>query len=187
MLKVKQSIRNTEATVMTSLRVLGREGGRAVETPGQEAKVEVPAFYEHLQSKQTIVSPDRTDRLAIWMRWLENQIEARYEATGGGLEIIADALEMGLEDPLHFRFAFTHIGAEDSPFSRHPFAMARKQSEHLKRFIERLATRTGVQHPDIAAVAAVLVIEETIVGAGMTAEPVEAHTARLLFQCLQHA
>jgi hypothetical protein len=187
MLKVKQSIRNTEATVMTSLRVLGQEDGRAIEVPGKEANVDVAAFCEHLQSKQTIIPADRKDRLVIWMRWLENQIEARYEATGGGLEIIADVLEMGLEDPLHFRFAFICTGSKGGLFERHPFAIACEESEHLKQFIELLATRTGVQHPDLAAVAAVLVIEETIVRAGMTAEPVEAHTARLLFQCLQHA
>ena len=46
------------------------------------------------------------------MRWFESEIEERYEATGGGLEIIADVLQKGLEDSKRFGFAFIHIATE---------------------------------------------------------------------------
>jgi hypothetical protein len=128
-----------------------------------------------------------SDRHAIWMRWFENEIEARYEATGGGLEIIADVLQEGFEDPMCFGFAFIHTITEGGNFDNEPFAIARKQKEHLRRFSEQLATKMGLQHPDMVASAAVLVIERTIVRTLMTGSLEEAQTARLLFQCLQHA
>ena len=127
------------------------------------------------------------DRHAIWMRWFENEIEARYEATGGGLEIIADVLQEGFEDPKCFGFAFIHIVTEGGDFDNEPFAIVREQKEHLGRFIEQLAVKMGLQHPDMAAPAAVLVIERTIMRTLMTGSLKEAQTARLLFQCLQHA
>jgi hypothetical protein len=132
-------------------------------------------------------SMPRSDRHAIWMRWFENEIEARYTATGGGLEIIADVLQEGFKDPKCFGFAFVHIVIEGGHFENEPFAIARKQKEHLRRFSEQLATKMGLQHPDMAASAAVLVIERTIVRTLMTGSLEEAQTARLLFQCLQHA
>jgi uncharacterized protein (DUF2267 family) len=121
------------------------------------------------------------------MRRFENEIEARYEATGGGLELIADVLQDGFEDPKCFGLAFIHIVTEGRSFNSEPFAIAREQKQHLRRFIERLAVRMGFQHPDMAASAAALVIERTIVRALMTGSLQEAQTARLLFQCLQHA
>jgi hypothetical protein len=68
-----------------------------------------------------------------------------------------------------------------------PLAIAREQKEHLRQSTEQLAVKMGLQHPDMAASAAVLVIERTIVRTLMTGSLKEAQTARLLFQCLQHA
>ena len=48
------------------------------------------AFHGQFQSKEELVSAFLKDRHDIWMRWFESEIEARYEATGGGLEIIVD-------------------------------------------------------------------------------------------------
>jgi hypothetical protein len=50
-----------------------------------------------------------------------------------------------------------------------------------------LAVRMGLQHPDIAAGAALLIIERTIVWIQLTGSSRETQTARLLFQCLQHS
>jgi AcrR family transcriptional regulator len=145
-------------------------------------------FYEQSQSKEEIVSAFLKDRHAIWMRWFENEIEARYEATEGGLEIIADVLQIGFEDPKCFGCAFIKIVTEGGgDFDNEPFAIAREQKEHLRQFIEHLAVKMGLQHPDMAAFAVVLVIERTILRTLMTGSLTEVQTARLLFQCLQHA
>jgi hypothetical protein len=45
------------------------------------AEVSTPASYEQSQSKEDLVSALK-DCHATWMRWFENEIEARYEATG---------------------------------------------------------------------------------------------------------
>ena len=185
MLKIKQNIGNTDTAVMTSLRVFSREGRGEAQIPNMEPMAGATGLYEHLHSKQTSVPADQKDRPAIWMDWLENQIEARYQATGGGLEIIADILQTGLEDPLHLTFG--SFVAEGGRFNSRPFAITREQSEHLRRFLEQLALKMGLEHPDLAPAAAVLVVEETILRAQITGSPEEAQTARLLFQCLQHA
>jgi AcrR family transcriptional regulator len=138
-------------------------------------------------SKEDLVSAFLKDRHVIWMRWFENEIEARYGATGGDLEIIADVLQEGFEDPKCFGFAFMNVVIEGADFDNEPIAIVREQKEHLRRFIEQLAVKMGLQHPDIAACAAVLVVERTIVRTLMTGSLKEAQTARLLFQCLQHA
>ena len=79
-----------------------------------KAGVSESVFYEQFQSKDDLVSAFLKDRHAIWMRWFENEIEARYEATRGGLEIIADVLQKGFEDPKCFGCAFIHIVTEGS-------------------------------------------------------------------------
>lgn len=150
------------------------------------AGVSEAAVHEQFQSKD-LVSAFLKDRHVTWMRRFENEIEARYEATGGGLEIIADILQEGFEDPKCFGFAFINIVTEGDDFANEPFAIARKEKEHLRQCIEQLAVKMGIQHQDMAASAAVLVIETTIVRTLMTGSLKEAQTARLLFQCLQHA
>jgi hypothetical protein len=143
--------------------------------------------HELLQSKEDLVSAFMKDRHAIWMRWFESEIEARYQATGGNLEIIADVLQMGFEDPKCLGCAFLNIVTGGRNFNSEPFAIAREQREHLTQFIKQLAARMDLQHPDMAASAAVLVVERTIVRTLMSGSLKEAQTARLLFQCLQHA
>ena len=124
---------------------------------------------------------------ATWMRWFEKEIEARYNATGAGLEIIVDVLKEGCEDRPRFGLAFMNIDAEVETFNTEAVVIASEQREHLRRFLEDLAVRMGLEHPDIAASAAVLVIERTIIWTQMTGSLGETETARLLFQCLQHA
>ena len=151
------------------------------------ARVSETAFYEQFQSKEELVSAFLKDRHAMWMRWFEAEIEARYEATGGGLEIIADVLQEGFEDSKCFGVAFINIVIEGRDSDDKPCAIVREQKEHLRRFIEQLAVKMGIQHPDIAASESILVIERTIIRTLMTGSLTEAQTARLLFQCLQHA
>jgi AcrR family transcriptional regulator len=151
----------------------------------RDGRVSESTFYEYFQSKEELVSAFLKDRHATWMRWFESEIEARYQANGGGLEIIADVLQEGFQDPKCFGLAFIKIVVEGA--DREPFAIAEEQKRHLGRFIEQLAVRMGLQHPDMAASAAVLVVERTILRTLISGSLTEAQTARLLFQCLQHA
>lgn len=150
------------------------------------AGVSVSAFDERSQSKEGVVLAFLRDSHATWMRWFENEIAARYCATGGGLEIIAGVLQEGFEDPKCFGLAFFDLADERRSLNGEPFAIAREQEEDLRRFIEQLAAKMGLRHPEIAASAAVLVIERTIVLTQMSGSLKEAETSRLLFQCLQH-
>jgi len=144
-------------------------------------------FCEQSQTKEDLISAFLKDRHASWMRWFESEIEARYEAIGGGLEIIADVLREGFEDWKCFGLAFIHIVMENDDFDNKPFAIIKEQKELLRRCIEQLAIKMGLQQPGMVASAAVLVIEQTIVRTLMTGSLNEAQTARILFQCLQHA
>ena len=102
---------------------LCREGIRGTEISKALAMAGVSesACYEQRQSKEDLVSAFLKDRHAIWMRWFEAEIEARYEATGGGLEIIADVLQKGFEDAKCFGCAFTHIVTERGDFRQRTY------------------------------------------------------------------
>jgi hypothetical protein len=127
------------------------------------------------------------DERTAWFSWLESEFERRYEATGGGLEVLADILLEGFEDPSYR--SFLYIDDFSNTVFDHSFAGVGTvaQKEHLRRRLEKLSVRMGIPHPDFAAAAAVLVIERTIMSARITGSSKEFQTARLLFQCLQHA
>jgi AcrR family transcriptional regulator len=189
MLETEKSVGVKDAIITAYLNVLCREGARGSEIANllENAGVSESAFYEQFQSRENLLSAFLRHRHAIWMRWFENEIEARYEATGGGLEIIADVLQKGFQDQKCFGFAFIDMVTESSAFSRDPFVIASEQKEHLIRFIEQLALKMGVLNPKIAASAAVVMIERAIEHTLVTGGLKEALEARLLFQCLRHA
>ena len=189
MLEIKQSVRVRDAIITAFWDVFSRDVSLEAEISEVLAMARVSEFaaYERFQSKEDLVSAFLKDCHAAWMRWFENEIEARYKATGGGLEIIADVLQEGFEDPNNFGLAFINVVSECGEFDKEPFAKVGEQKEHLRRFIEQLAVKMGLAHPDIAASAAILVIERAIMRTLMTGSLTEARTARLLFQCLQHA
>ena len=189
MLGIEQSVGVKDAMVTAFWDVFCQDTSLEAEISEVIAKAGVSesAFYEQSESKEDLVSAFLKDRHVIWMRWFENEIEARYKATGGGLEIIADVLQAGFEDPKCFGCAFINIVTDGGDFDNEPFVIAREQKEHLGRVIEQLAAKMGLQQPDMAASAVVLVIERTIVRTLRTGSLAEAQTARLLLQCLQHA
>lgn len=188
MLKIEQNV-GVRAAIITSLNVFCRNGSREAEISEVPAigRVSASPFYRQCQSKKNLASAFLKDLHAIWMRRFENEIEARYETTGGGLEIIADVLQEGFEDLKCFGFAFINVVTDDNDFDNERFAIVREQKEHSGEFIKQLAAKMGLQHSDLAASAAVFVIERTIVRNLRTGRLEEAQTARLLFQCLQHA
>ena len=116
MLEMRQSAGVRDAIITAVLDVLCREGVREAEISKVLAIAELPesVFFEPVQSKEDLVSAFLKDFHASWMGWFENEIEARYEATGGGLEIIADVLQKGFEDPKCFGLAFINIVTESS-------------------------------------------------------------------------
>jgi AcrR family transcriptional regulator len=189
MLEMEQTAGVRDAIIAASLDAFCRDGIRATEISKVLARAGVSesAFYEQFQSKEDLVSAFLQDRHAIWMRWFENEIEARYEATRGGLEIIADVLQKWFEDPKLYGCAFINAVSAGGSLNSEPFEIPRELKEHLRWLIEQLAVKMGLEHPELAAPAAVLVIERTIVCIQMTGNLKEAQTARLLFQCLQHA
>jgi AcrR family transcriptional regulator len=189
MLEIKQSAGVRDAIITAFWDVFSRDVSLEAEISEALAIARVSEFasYERFQSKEDLVSAFLKDRHAAWMRWFEDEIEARYKASGGGLEIIADVLQEGFEDPHNFGVAFINVVNECSDVDKEPFAIVGEQKEHLRRFIEQLAVKMGFDHPGIAASTAILVIERAIERTLMTGSLTEARTARLLFQCLQHA
>ena len=189
MLEMQQSLRVWDMTSAVFLDVFRPDRSRdaSISEVRAMAGVSEPAFHEQPHSKEDVVWTFLRDHRASWMYWFEKEVVGRYEATGGGLEIIADVLQEGFEDLQCFGLAFVGIATENGALSGEPFVDLGEQKEHLRQVLEELASRIGLQHPDIAASAAVLVIERTIVWARTAERPKAAQTARLLFQCLQHA
>ena len=142
------------------------------------------SIVDRVQAEDDAVSVFLMDCHTTWMQWFEDEIDARYRGTGGSLEILADVLEEGCRDLKCFSLAFVPAFRAGTAFER--CAIATKQKKHLRRFLEQLTVTMGLQHPEIAATAAVLVIERTIVTIQLTGNMAETQTARLLLQCLQH-
>jgi AcrR family transcriptional regulator len=188
MLEPKQSVHLRDVAIMAFWDVFPRDGSRGgrISHVLEKAGASDPAFYKEDQSKEDIVSVFLNDRHVAWMRWFEKKLETKYTDTGGGLEIIADVLEEGFEDPKSFALAFIDVVTRTSDSDKEPLAIAGDQKEHLRRLIEQLAVRMDLGHPDMVAATAVVIIEQTILRTLMTGSPTEAHTARLRFQCLQH-
>jgi AcrR family transcriptional regulator len=118
-----------------SLEVFCRDGIRTTEISKVLARAGVSesAFYEQFQSKEDLVSAFLQDRHAIWMRWFENEIGAKYEATRGGLEIIADVLEKWFEDPKLYGCAFIDTATAGGSLNSEPFEIPRERKEHLAK------------------------------------------------------
>lgn len=189
MLEPKQSFRVRNMTITAFWDVSPRDNGRGAGTSSvlEDTGLSTSAFSEEFQAREVLVSAFLKDRHVAWMRWFENEIEARCQRTRGGLEIIADVLEEGFEDPKSLALAFIDVVTQTSDLDKEPLAIIGDQKEHLRRLIEQLAVRMGLRNPDIVAATAVAIIEQTIVHTLIAGSPTEAQTARLLFQCLQHA
>jgi hypothetical protein len=187
MLQMRQNRGVWDVTTMVFLEVFYRRRIRNVSISQVRSMAGISELGFHEQPQSEDVAPvNRQDRPANWVRWFEHEILKRFETTGGGLEIIADVFE-GTEDQECFGLVPTNSATEDSSFSTNPLVCIGEQKEHLRQFLEQLASRMGLNDPDIAASAAVLVIERTIQWARATGSSNAAQTARLLFQCLQHA
>jgi hypothetical protein len=175
MLEIRQNTGVGAVTTMIFLDDLNREVGFP-KVGTMATRVSDSTFY---QSKEPVASPPENS-CAVWLRWLENEVEAKYEKTGGGLEIIADVLQKASEDQECSDSALFNM-VEGGDFDSEPFTAAREQKEHLRGYLEQLAVRMGLQHPDIAAGAALLIIERTIVWIQLTGSSRETQTARLRY------
>jgi hypothetical protein len=134
--------------------------------------------------RRHLVSESLKDSHGIWLRWFQHRVEARYEATKGGLEMLADLLRECCESELN-RFAVIKLIWLKKNVESGSFEIAESQKYCLRRFVEQLAARMDL--PDIAASATVLILERTIVEIFQTGDLSEFRTAQLLFQCLQRA
>ena len=186
MIKMTQGKGVGDAFIMSSLVVFCR-GARSPERSRviEEARVSESTFYEGLQSKEACILTFLEDRHAMWLRWFQNKINARYETTGGGLEIIADVLREWFEDS-QLRGSAGKVIVSNRDLNGQNFEIARTPKDQLRRFVTQLAVKMGFQYPDIAASAAVLIIERTILMTLLTGDLSELKTAQLLFHCLQH-
>jgi AcrR family transcriptional regulator len=175
--------------INASLELFYRDGIRATDVDQviKKSGVLETVFYENFHSKDELVSAFLHKRHEVWMKWFTTAVEERYAANGGGLEVLADVLQIWFKDPKFRGCAFINTVAEGGKFDSEPFVIAREHKEDLKKFIRGIATKMNLRDPEEAAAAAVLVIEGAIVRVQMTGDAAEAHNARLLFQCLNHS
>jgi AcrR family transcriptional regulator len=177
-----------DAIIVTSLEVFYRGIRRTEITQVTEgARVSDSGLYESPESIEALIRAFLGDRHAIWLRWFQSEIDARYETTGGGLEIIADVLRATFEgSPVHGS-PFNKVIVSNHHLNGRTLEIVRNQKIQMRRFVEQLAVKMGLRYPDIAASAAVQIIERTIVAILTTGDLSELKTAQLLFQCLQNA
>lgn len=144
-------------------------------------------FYQGAQSEGALLRAFLEDGNAIWLRWFQSEIEAKFDTTKGGLEIIADVLRKWFDDS-RLQCAVVNKGVSSSrEFDGVTIECFGNQKDKLRRVVEQLVVKMGLRYPDIAASAAVQIIERTIVTTLMSGDLSELKTAQLLFQCLQRA
>ena len=153
----------------------------------EEAGVSETTFYGEFQSKEGLIRAFLENRNAIWLRWFQSEIHARFETTRDGLEIIADVLRKWFEDSGLDSEDVKKDASSDRQVNGEAFESFGNQKDQLRRFVEHLAWKLGLRYPDIAASAAVQIIERTIVTILVSGDLSELKTAQLLFECLQSA
>jgi AcrR family transcriptional regulator len=188
-LETPQSQNPRDHIVNTSLEIFYRDGIRGTDLNQiiEGAGISKLSFYQSFKSKDDLVLAFLQKRHEVWMAWFTREVEIRLSNPGAGLEVIAEVLQSWFEDPKFRGCAFINTVAEGGKFDSEPFTIAREHKEELKRFLKTAATKLNFFEPEMAASAAVMVIEGAIVRAQMTGDSSEAHNARLLFQCLNHS
>ena len=96
MLEMRQSGGVQAMTTMIFLDDLSRWVG-FLKAGTMAPRVSDSTFY---QSKEEPVAAPSSNTCALWLRWFENEVEAKYQATAGGLEIIADVLLKAFEQQI---------------------------------------------------------------------------------------
>jgi AcrR family transcriptional regulator len=188
-LELIQTPDTRDSIVNASLELFYRDGikGTDVEQVLKKAGVSESSFHENFSSKEELVLAFLHKRHDLWTAWFTKEVETRLARPGAGLEVVADVLQTWFEDPKFRGCAFINTVAEGGRRDSEPFSIAREHKEELKQFLKSITTRLNLSEPDMAASAAVLIIEGAIVRAQMTGDPSEAYNARLLFQCLSHS
>lgn len=144
-------------------------------------------FYEGAQSREALLRAFLEDGDAMWLRWFQSEIEAKFESTKGGLEIIADVLRKWFEDSRLQCAVVNRPVSSRRQFDGETCECFGNQKDQLRRFVEQLVVKMGLQYPDVAASAAVQIIERTILTTLISGDLSELKTAQLLLQCLQRA
>ena len=178
----------TDVIVMTLIEVFYRRPRSAtISRVTEQAGASETSFYGEFQSKEALIRAFLEDRNAIWLRWFQSEIDARFETTRGGLEIIADVLRTWFQDSrLQSKEVNKHSFSE-CQVNGEAFESFGNPKDQLRRFVEHLARKMGLRYPDVAASTTVQIVERTIMATLMSGDLSELKTAQLLFQCLQRA
>jgi hypothetical protein len=189
MAKMRQRRETSDAIVVSSLVVFYRSSGRRETVPTLEGtRVSESILDQRLRSKEGVIQAFLEGRHAVWVRWFQNEINTRCEAnTGCGLEIISDVLREWFEGSQLRCSAVIDPIVPNCDFTGQNLEIGIPPKDQLRRFVELLATRMGLHSPEVAATAAVLIIERTTSVILATGDLSELKTAQLLFECLQHA
>ena len=176
-------------SIFTSSLVVFYHGSRTSQmslTPKRTAAFESP--LDEGPSSQDLIRDFVDTRHFVWVRWFESELNARYDAAPGlGLELIADVLRDWCDgSPLRCS-AVINATVLDANIGRRTPEIASSPKDQLRRAVELFAAKTGLHCPDVAASAALLIIERTIAMILATGDLSELKTAKLLFECLQQA
>jgi AcrR family transcriptional regulator len=145
------------------------------------------SFYQRAQSEKDLLQAFLQDHDANWLRWFQREIDAKFETTKGGLEIVADVMRKWFENSRLQCAGVNTVVCPSRQFAGETLELLGNQRDQLRRFVEQLVVKMGLRYPDIAATASVQIIERTIVRTLKSGDLSEIKTAQLLFQCLQRA
>ena len=176
-----------ERILDTAARLFYQDGLRAtgIDKIIAESGVAKMSLYRHFASKNELIAAFLDRRHESWMRWFEQDVEARFAASPG-LEAIALALADWFSDEDFRGCAFINAVAEVCASGEGTqVAQSVAHKAELAALIGSLARRLGLPEPDAIAEEAMLCVEGMIVRYQMTADPGVVDAGRRLLRRLQ--
>jgi len=177
-----------ERILDTAARLFYQDGLRAtgIDKIIAESGVAKMSLYRHFASKNELIAAFLDRRHESWMRWFEQDVEARFAASPG-LEAIALALADWFSDEGFSRLRVYQCGGGGGRLRRGARQVAQSVAHkaELAALIGSLARRLGLPEPDAIAEEAMLCVEGMIVRYQMTADPGVVDAGRRLLRRLQ--
>ncbi|UWZ84388.1 hypothetical protein [Occallatibacter riparius] len=189
MARIIQRRGTSDSIVVSSLVVFYRGSERVQALPTLDGtRVYESTLHEGVRTKEGVIQAFLDGRDAVWVGWFQYQINMRSETnTGRGLEIIADVLREWFENSQLRCSALIKGIVSHCDFDGQSPEISSSPKDQLRRCIELSATKMGLHCPELAASAAVLIIERTMATTQATGDLSELKTAQLLLECLQRA
>lgn len=161
-----------ERLLETALRLFYLDGVRAtgIDKIIAESGVAKMSFYRHFPSKNDLIAECLRSRSETWLAWFKSTVEKKLQATGNGLEVIAEPLRQWFAEPGFRGCPFINALAENPSPEPEIRQVILNHKTTLEQWIADLAARLEYTAPRQTASAIMLLMDGAIIRSHMTAD-----------------